>query len=89
MGTTGTGRQARLKPEHADRHPSLPALAWTSAARMAELVGVWPRAPEIPGGTNDARRLSGEDFEFRGGAVHSVNGGMLHRRADEDDLSRA
>jgi hypothetical protein len=53
---------------------------------MAELVAVWPRAPVIPGNANNARRLSDEDFEFRGGTSHSVNGGMLHRRAGEDDL---
>jgi hypothetical protein len=86
MGTTGTGRQARLKPEHTDRHPSLPASAWTSAAHMAELVAVGPPAPVIPGNANNARRLSDEDFEFRGGTAHSVNGGMLHRRAGEVDL---
>jgi hypothetical protein len=53
---------------------------------MAELVAVGPPAPVIPGNANNARRLSDEDFEFRDGTAHSVNGGMLHRRAGEVDL---
>jgi hypothetical protein len=87
MDTTATGRQAMLKPEHADRYPSLPASAWTSAAHMVELVAEWPRAPGSPGNANHPRRLSEEDFEFRG-AAKAVRGGMTHRRAGEDDLPR-
>jgi hypothetical protein len=68
MGANTTDRQARLRPERADRHPSLPVSMWTSAVRMAKLVASEPRSPESPATAADGRCLSNADFEFRGGA---------------------
>lgn len=81
MGATSTDRQARLKPECADRHPSLPVSMWTSAVRMAELVASEPRSPESPGTAGNGRCLSDADFEFRRGAARP-SGGLILRSAD-------
>src|SRR2546427_3049110 len=49
-GTMFTVRQAKLKPECADRYPSLPARMWTSATYLAELVASYRVArPKRPG----------------------------------------
>ncbi len=74
MGANTTDRQARLKPERADRHPSLPVSVWTSAVRMAKLVASEPRLPESPATPADGRSLSNADFEFRGGAKEDLRG---------------
>jgi hypothetical protein len=68
MGITATGRQAKLRPECADRYPTLPARMWTSAARLAELVASYRRPPQRPEKTKKGRTLSEADFEFRGGS---------------------
>jgi hypothetical protein len=65
MSTTTTDRQARLKPECADRHPSLPVSMWTSAVHMAELVASEVRSLKSPATARNGRRLSDTDFEFR------------------------
>ncbi len=74
MGANTTDRQARLKPERADRHPSLPVSVWTSAVRMAKLVASEPRLPESPATPTDGRSLSNADFDFRGGAKEDLRG---------------
>lgn len=81
MGATTTDRQARLKPERADRHPSLPVSMWTSAVRMAKLVASEPRSPESPATPANGRSLSDADFEFRGGATRPP-GGLILRSGD-------
>ena len=43
VGITATVRQAKLRPECANRYPTLPARIWTSAARLAELVASYGR----------------------------------------------
>ena len=63
MGITATVRQAKLRPECADRYPTLPARMWTSAARLADLVASHRPAPQRP----EKTRLPEADFEFRGG----------------------
>ena len=75
-------RQARLKSERAHLHPTLPASMWTSASRMAELVACWPKLPGTPRG---GRRLSEEDFEFRGGHARWPTQALRHTRAGEHD----
>jgi hypothetical protein len=40
---------------------------WTSAARLAELVASYRRAPQRPEETRTGRTLPEADFEFRGG----------------------
>jgi hypothetical protein len=43
---------------------------WTSAARLAELVASYRRAPQRPEKTRKGRTLPEADFEFRGGFAH-------------------
>ena len=68
MGTTTTVRQAKLRPECAERYPTLPARMWTSATCLADLVASYRGArPVRRGKPNEERTLSDTDFEFRGG----------------------
>jgi len=78
-------RQARLRPEHADRHPSIPVSMWTSAVHMAELVAASRRGVGALATGTPVRRLSDEDFEFRGGYARPVNGSIVPTRAGEHD----
>ena len=60
-------REARLRPEHADRYPGIEPGVWFTAATLAEhLEARRARGDELepPGGP---RPLSGQHFEFRGG----------------------
>lgn len=79
----GTVRQGRLKRECADRYPSLPARMWTSAARLAELVGFDRQAPQRTGAVKKERPLSEADFEFRGGSPRWAAGLTVHTRTGE------
>jgi hypothetical protein len=63
MEATDTVRQAKLKPEGAERYPTLPVRMWTSATWLAALVASYRGA-----GPEGERPLSDTDFEFRGGA---------------------
>lgn len=82
MGITATVRQAKLRPECADRYPTLPASMWTSAARLAELVAAYRRArPQPPGKTRKGRTLPEAEFEFRGGSPRWL-GGLIARTRD-------
>ena len=78
-----TVRQAKLKPECAERYPTIPARMWTSAARLAQLVGAYRQArAQCPKRTEKERTLSETDFEFRGGFPHWL--GLIARtRAGE------
>jgi hypothetical protein len=68
-----TIRQAKLKPERADRHPTLPAGIWTSATGLAALVALSPGQPAERARTSERDRpLSDADFEFRGGSPTEV-----------------
>ena len=68
MSLTTRVRQAKLKPECAERYPTLPVGMWTSASCLAGLVapspGAWPERPEDRA---QDRTLSVADFQFRGG----------------------
>lgn len=66
MEVTPTVREAKLKPERADRYPTLPARMWTAATWMAALVASYPK--ERSNNSEDERPLSDTDFEFRGGS---------------------
>ena len=72
-----------LKRECADRYPSLPARMWTSAARLAELVGFDRQAPQRPGAVKKERPLSEADFEFRGGSPRWAAELTVHTRTGE------
>jgi hypothetical protein len=61
-----TVREAKLKPECADRYPTLPARMWTAATSMAALVASFQR--ERSENSEEERTLSETDFEFRGGS---------------------
>jgi hypothetical protein len=88
MDAIASDRQARLRPEHADRHPSIPVSLWTTAVHMAELVASWPRVAGVAVTGTLLRRLSDEDFEFRGGDARPVDGSILPTRAGEHQLPR-
>jgi hypothetical protein len=63
---TDTVREAKLKPEGAERYPTLPVRMWTSATWLAELVASYRGA--APAGPEGERPLPDTDFEFRGGS---------------------
>ena len=80
MSIASTVRQAKLRPECAERYPTLPARMWTSATSLAELVSSYRAA--LPGEPNE-RTLSETDFEFRGGASRRSGGLLVRTRIDE------
>ncbi len=84
MGANASVRQARLKPEGGDRHPTLPASRWTTAAHMAEIVAT---DPPLSGGRNGERLLAEADFEFRGGARRARGSPTARTRSGERDSS--
>ena len=84
MTITSMVRQAKLRPECAERYPTLPACMWTSATCLAELVASDRGAR--PGEPDNERTLSETDFEFRGGASRSSDGLFAHTRMDEPAL---
>ena len=66
MSITATVRQARLRPECAERYPTLPVRMWTSATSLAELVASYRVARSDQSGKPAGERtLSEADFEFR------------------------
>jgi hypothetical protein len=67
MGVTATVRQARLRPEGAERYPTLPVGMWTSATCLAGLVAPSPGARPEPEDQAQDRILSVADFQFQGG----------------------
>jgi hypothetical protein len=81
MTITSMVRQAKLRPECAERYPTLPARMWTSATCLAELVSSYRGAR--PRETDRKRTLSETDFEFRGGASRCSGGLFVHTRIDE------
>ena len=84
MDTTTTVRQARLRPEGADRFPTFPVRVWTSATCLAELVASTPGArPERPGNRAQERFLSVADFQFRGGSPGWSRGPFARTRVGE------
>jgi hypothetical protein len=83
MAITTTVRQAKLKPESAERYPTLPARMWTSATCLAELVATYREAlPEL-GEHENERTLTDSDFEFRGGFCRCSRGMFPHTRMGE------
>jgi hypothetical protein len=81
MSMTSTVRQAKLRPECAERYPTLPARMWTSATCLAELVSSYREAR--PWEPDQERTLSQTDFEFRGGVSRASGGLFAHTRLDE------
>lgn len=85
MGITATVRQAKLKPECADRYPTLPARMWTPAACLTDLVASYRRAR--PGKAEKGRTLPETDFEFRGGFRRRLGGWFARTRTGEPRYS--
>ena len=77
MEATDKVREAKLKPEGAERYPTLPVSMWTSATWMAALVASYRRV--APAGPEGERPLPDADFEFRGGASGGGAAGMRER----------
>ena len=75
-------REAKLRPECAVWHPTLPVSIWTSAACIADLVASAPDLHlEI---VRKARVLVEDDFEFRGGRRRGWSAKWFaHTRTDE------
>ena len=60
-------REARLRPDHADRYPGIEPGVWFTAATLAEhLEARRARGGEVAP-AEGTRQLSGLHFEFRGG----------------------
>lgn len=81
MGIAATVRQAKLKPECAERYPTLPARMWTPATCVAELVA--PCRAARPGKTPKGRTLPETDFEFKGGFPRRLGGWFARTRTGE------
>ena len=75
-------REAKLRPECAEWHPTLPVSIWTSAACVADLVASTPDLHvEI---IEKGRVLVDGDFEFRGGKRRRWSAEWFaHTRTDE------
>ena len=69
-------REARLRPEGAERYPGVPVDVWVPAFRAAS-DSQTRAAAEAPAGQARQRILADEVFEFRGGAPELA----LRRRA--------
>jgi hypothetical protein len=68
MGIIAAIRQARLRPECADRYPTIPVHRWTPASGLSELVNSCRQdRPESDGPATTGRMLPDYDFQFRGG----------------------
>lgn len=84
MAITTEVREAKLRPECAERYPTLPARMWTSATSLAELVASCPGAPtDRHGKRHHKRGLSEIDFEFRGGLPRGLTGLFFRTRISE------
>jgi hypothetical protein len=81
VGTITSLRQARLKPECAERYPTLPARMWTSATSLAELVTSSGSAQPVK--LDKDRTLCEADFEFRGGLPRRLGGWFARTRPGE------
>ena len=84
MSIAATVRQARLRPEGAERYPTLPVRIWTSATCLAELVASYPGVQSgRPGNRAHERFLSVADFQFRGGCPGWSRGLLARTRIGE------
>lgn len=60
-------REARLRPDHADRYPGIEPGEWFTAATLAEHLELRRARGSEGEPPSGPRPLSGEHFEFRGG----------------------
>ncbi len=77
-----TAREARLKPEYAERYPHLEPGVWETAAEIGAKVLLW-QVQQQGTAALASRILDEEHFEFRGGTPRERNeAGARTRRAD-------
>jgi hypothetical protein len=87
MEIASTVRQARLRPEGADRYPTFPVRVWTSAACLTELVASSRGSrPERLDNRAQERTLSVAHFQFRGGFPGWSRGLLARTRRGEPVL---
>ncbi len=83
MTSPQPAREARLRPEFADRYPGVEPNVWFTAATLAEHL----LARMLRQGKADLARiprmLDPEHFEFRGGDGPLGSQGALGRRSDD------
>jgi hypothetical protein len=82
MGIAEAVRQAQLRPECADRYPTLPARMWTLASCLSGLVTSCRGAPSQEVGA-EPRILPEDDFEFRGGLPRRMSEWFARTRNGE------
>jgi hypothetical protein len=76
-----TAREARLKPEYAERYPQLEAGVWETAAEIGAKVLLWQVQQQ--GTAALASRILDEDhFEFRGGWYRGGSTELRTRASD-------
>jgi hypothetical protein len=73
-------REARLRPQHADRYPGIEPGVWFNAATLVEHLD---RRLARDGGVPGPRLLSSEHFEFRGGERPVGLRAVLGRRTSD------
>src|SRR5512133_2180129 len=65
--TTGRGREARIRPQYAERYGGLQASEWKSVEAILQQVAQLPPEARAKAGPGAASRLlQDEHFEFRG-----------------------
>ena len=76
-----TAREARLRPEFAERYPQLEAGVWETAAEIGAKVLLW-QVQQQGTAALASRILNEEHFEFRGGWYRG-EGTELRTRASD------
>ena len=76
-----TAREARLKPEFAERYPQLEAGVWETAAEIGAKVLLW-QVQQQGTAALSSRILDGRHFEFRGGWERGQETDLRTRASD-------
>jgi hypothetical protein len=76
-----TAREARLKPEFAERYPHLEAGVWEPAAEVGAKVLLW-QVQQQGTAALASRILDERHFEFRGGWYRGVETELRTRASD-------
>lgn len=73
-------REARLRPDFADRYPGIEPGVWFTAATLAEHLDLRRAREQDPGLPSGPRTLASDHFEFRGGERPIGLSAVLGRR---------
>jgi hypothetical protein len=76
-----TAREARLKPEYAERYPQLEAGVWETAAEIGAKLLLW-QVQQQGTAALASRILDGHHFEFRGGWYRGGETDLRTRASD-------